>query len=142
MACKERMGPRNWGKPTRRILVLISDGNDNLSHITHEEAALEALRAGVVIFTINPFPFMVHQGKNAMETFTKLTGGESFTQLVGNDVPKAFASIQKMIDGMYFLSYVPPDGSKNALHEVEVKTAQKEKIQLSYAKKYFWNPSN
>jgi VWFA-related protein len=142
MACKQRMGPRNWGKPTRRVLVLISDGDDNLSHITRDEAALEALRAGVVIFTINNTNLFgtSRQGENVMETFTKLTGGESFTELVGTDVPKAFESIQKMIDSMYFLSYVPPDASKDVVHEVEVKPAPKEKIQLSYAKKYFWNP--
>jgi VWFA-related protein len=143
MACKERMGPRDWRKPTRRVLVLISDGDDNLSHNTHEEAALEALRAGVVIFTINTQNSVIHtQGERVIENWTKLTGGESFAQLVGNDIPKVFVSIQKMIDGMYFLSYVQPDSSKNALHEheVEVKPAQKGKFQLSYAKKYFWNP--
>jgi hypothetical protein len=38
MACKQRMGPRDWRKPARRIMVLISDGEDILSHITREKA--------------------------------------------------------------------------------------------------------
>jgi len=37
MACKQRMGPRDWKKPARRILVLISDGEDNASHITRDD---------------------------------------------------------------------------------------------------------
>ena len=54
MACKERMGPIDRHKPAaRRILVLISDGQDNQSHVTKEVAASEALRAGAVIFTID-----------------------------------------------------------------------------------------
>ncbi len=143
MACKERMGPRNWAKPTRRVLVLISDGDDNLSRISSGEAALEAVRAGVVIFTINTQSFVVHtQGERVMESWAKMTGGESYTQVVGPDIIKTFASIQAMIDGMFFVSYVPPDASKNAVHEVEVRPAPKEKLQLSYARKYFWNPSN
>jgi hypothetical protein len=55
-------------------------------------------------------------------------------------MPRVFASIQELIDGMYYLSYVPPDASKGAVHEVVVKPAPKEKSQLSYARKYFWNP--
>ena len=55
-------------------------------------------------------------------------------------MPKVFASIRELIDGMYYLSYVPPDASKGAVHEVEVKPAPKQKLELSYARKYIWNP--
>ncbi|SPE44719.1 conserved exported hypothetical protein [Candidatus Sulfotelmatobacter sp. SbA7] len=141
MACKERMGPRDWHKPTRRILVLISDGDDNLSHITRDEAVSEALKAGAVVFTINTQSSdMSSRGEKIMENWAKLTGGESFSRLSRGDMPKVFASIQELIAGMYYLSYVPPDASKSAVHEVEVKPAQKEKIDLTYAMKYFWNP--
>ncbi len=140
MACKQRMGPRDWQKPTRRILVLISDGEDNLSHITRDEAASEALRAGAVIFTMDTeLSGMSLKGEKVMENFAKLTGGESFSQVGRNDVPKVFASIKEMMDGMYYLRYVPPDASKIAVHEVDVKPAPKEKFKLSYARKYLWN---
>jgi VWFA-related protein len=142
IACKQRMGPRDWRKPTRRVLVLISDGSDNLSHSTRDEAASAALRAGAVIFTINTESSGVSltKGEKVMENFAKLTGGESFNRLSRNDMPKVFASIREMMDGMYYLSYVPPDDSKSAVHEVEVKPAPKEKFELSYARKYLWNP--
>jgi Ca-activated chloride channel homolog len=140
MACKQRMGPRDWRKPTRRILALISDGEDNLSHITRDDAASEALRAGAVIFTINTNNSGMSRGEKVMENFARLTGGESFTWINRKDMPKVFASIQELIDGMYYLSYVPPDASKSAEHEVEVKPALKTKVDLSYARKYFWNP--
>jgi VWFA-related protein len=140
MACRERMGPRDWQKPTRRVLVLISDGDDNISHITNDEAALEALRSGAVIFTINTTSYNgTYRGEKIMEYLAKLTGGESFSRLSRSDMPKVFASIKEMIDGMYYLSYVPPDASKSAAHEVEVKPAPKEKFNVSYADKYFWN---
>lgn len=141
MACKQRMGSRNWHKPTRRVLVLISDGDDNMSHISRDQAASEALRAGTVIFTINTEnSAMSLKGEKVMENFAKLTGGESFSQLRRSEMPKAFASIQELVDGMYYLSYVPPDALKSAVHEVEVKPAPKEKFELSYARKYLWNP--
>jgi len=140
MACKSRMGLHDWRNPTRRILVLISDGDDNMSHITRDEAASEALRAGAVIFTINTVSGIDSQGEKVMENWAKLTGGESFSRLNRQDIPKTFANIKELIGGMYYLRYVPPDASKSAVHEVEVKPAPKEKFELSYARTYPWNP--
>ena len=141
MASKQRMGPRDWRKPTRRVLVLISDGEDNMSRITRDDAASEALRAGAVIFTIDTeLSGMSYKGVKILEYYAKLTGGESFTQVDSKDMPKVLAKVQELMDGMYYLSYVPPDASKSAVHEVEVKPARKEKFQVSYARKYLWNP--
>lgn len=141
MACQQRMGPRDWRKPTRRVLLLISDGDDNESHITRDDAASEALKSGAVIFTIDTeLSGMSYRGVKVMENFAKVTGGESFTQVDRKNMAKVLASIQELIEGMYYLSYVPPDATKSAAHEVEVRPAQKEKFELTYARKYFWNP--
>jgi len=141
MACKQRMGPRNWQKPTRRILVVLSDGEDNLSRTTREEAASEALKAGVVILTIDTDPSgLSYRGARILQNLAGITGGESFSAYNQNDVTKSFTSIRDMTEGMYFLRYVPPDASKSAIHEVEVKPAPKEKFKLSYANRYVWNP--
>jgi Ca-activated chloride channel family protein len=143
MACQQRMGPRDWRKPTRRILVLMSDGEDNLSHITRNEAISEALTVGAVVFTIYTKDAgwgIDSRGNRAMEDFAKFTGGESFSGFGNKNLPKVFASIRESVDSMYYLSYVPPNNAKSAVHEVEVKAAPKEKFDLSYAKKYVWNP--
>src|ERR1700688_835253 len=73
MACKERMGPTDRQRPTRRILVLISDGQDNQSHITREAAASEALRAGAVMFTIDTTLTNMFHDPKTMETLAELT---------------------------------------------------------------------
>lgn len=141
MACKERMGPVNRQRPTRRILVLISDGEDNRSHIKREAAASEALRAGAVMFTIDtalvPIPFGAY-GAKTMDRLAGLTGGESFHEVGGQEAGRVFVSIKEMIGDMYYLTYVPPESSKSAVHEVEVRPARREKFKLSYARKYFW----
>lgn len=140
IACKQRMGARDSLKATRRVLLLISDGQNNQSRITRDEATSEALRAGAVIFTINTNDSeLTFRGETMME-LAMLTGGESFSLLGRKDAPKVFASIRELINGLYYLRYVPPDASKSAVHEVEVKPASKQKLELSYARKYFWNP--
>jgi VWFA-related protein len=140
VACRDRMGSRDWQKPTRRILVLISDGDDNQSHITREQAASEALKAGAVIFAIDTEPSGIsYKGAKVMQTFAEVTGGEYFGQVGKKDAPKVFASIKQMMDSMYYLRYVPPDASKSSIHAVEIKRAPKDKFNLSYARKYLWN---
>lgn len=123
MACKERMGPIDRHKPAaRRILVLISDGQDNQSHVTKEVAASEALRAGAVIFTIDTdLSGMSYAGSRTLERLAEMTGGESFNQVGRKEVSKVFASIQQMIEGMYYLTDVPPDASNGGVHEVDVR---------------------
>lgn len=140
VACQQRMGPPVWQKPARRVLLLISDGEDNQSHVSRDDAILEALKAGTVILTINPSNAVPARGEDTLEKFSKLTGGESFSGFSRKDLPKVFSSIQELIDGMYYVTYVPPNPSKNALHEIEIKRASKEKFELSYPRKYFWNP--
>lgn len=53
VACKERMGVPDRNKPTRRVLIIISDGEDNQSHITKQEAVSDALSAGAIILAIH-----------------------------------------------------------------------------------------
>ncbi len=142
-ASKERMGPRDWHKPTRRVLLLISDGGDNQSHVTFDDAVSEALQTGTVIFTIETDPSgpgRSLQGEKVLEKFARMTGGESYTEIGKRALPNLFADIKGRLAGLYYLSYVPPDASKRGLHYVEVKPAPREKLKLSYARKYFWNP--
>jgi VWFA-related protein len=141
IACQQRLGPRDWTKPTRRVLVLVSDGDDNQSHRTRGDAVSEALKSGAAIFTVDTSQTgVVSKGDKIMEYLAEQTGGESFDNVGRQEIPKVFASIRELINGMYYLSYLPPSTPNRALHEVVVKPAPREKLKLSHAKKYFWNP--
>jgi hypothetical protein len=135
------MGLREWRKPTRRILLVVSDGEDNSSHTTRVAAEAEAIKSGVAIFTINTAnPDAGMRGEKVLESFARLTGGESFSQIDGKDLPNVFSSLKKLFEGMYYLTYVPPDASKKEVHDVDIKPTPKEVFQLTYSRKYFWNP--
>jgi Ca-activated chloride channel family protein len=141
IACQQRLGPRDWTMPRRRVLVVVSDGEDNQSRKTRGDAVSEALKSGTVIFTVDTsLTGIVSLGDRNLEYLAEQTGGESFDNVGRQEIPKAFARIRELINGMYYLRYVPPSNTTNSLHEVEVKPAPKEKIKLAYARKYFWNP--
>jgi len=138
IACRERMGARDWNKPTRRVLIVISDGDDNLSHITRDDAASEALKSGVVMFTLSTrMSGNRVRGERILEYWARVTGGEFFTSLTRKEIPKVFARIKEMSDGMYYASYVPP-ASNNRVHEIEVRPAPKGKLEVSYPRRYVW----
>jgi len=138
IACRERMGARDWNKPTRRVLIVISDGDDNLSHITRDDAASEALKSGVMMFTLSTrMSGNRVRGERILEYWARVTGGEFFTSLTRKEIPKVFARIKEMSDGMYYASYVPP-ASNNRVHEIEVKPAPKGKLEVSYPRRYVW----
>ena len=140
MACRERMGQPDWQTPSRRVLVLISDGADDASKMTLQEAESEALKSGTVIFTVSTQEAPIYpprRSEKILGQMAMVTGGESFTGLSRTDMPKVFAKIKQLMDGMYYARYVPPS-STDRVHEVEIKPASKQKFEVLYPIKYAW----
>lgn len=137
-ACRERMGPRDWNHSTRRVLVIISDGDDNQSHITRDEAVSEALKSGVVIFAADAHLLgNLGKGDRILKYLAEVSGGEFFAGFTPKEIPKVFSRIKEVSEGMYFAKYAPP-ASNTRVHEVEVKPALTEKLEISYPRKYLW----
>jgi VWFA-related protein len=139
-ACKQRVGPPDRQHPSRRVLVLISDGEDNASNMPIAWAESEAIKSGVVIFSISTQESPMHASRRAtraLEGMATVTGGESFTGLSRTDMPKVFATIKELMEGMYYASYFPPHPAEK-VHEVDVKPSSKEKFEVSYPRKYAW----
>jgi len=59
----------------RRVLVLVTDGEDNLSHLTHEEATAQAQKAGIVIFSVSTNGTEpATRGERKLKQFAEATG--------------------------------------------------------------------
>lgn len=125
-ACKQ-MGEAGSTRSARRVLVIVSDGEDNQSHVTLQGAAAEAVRSGVVIFSVSTNKWSLQlRGDKAMENLARLTGGETIS-LWDRDAPKAFAKISELLDGLYLLNYVPVSVSSKQ-QDLQIKSANKEKM--------------
>ncbi|MFY9560622.1 MAG: hypothetical protein WAQ52_10350 [Terriglobales bacterium] len=140
VACADRMGNADRQKPARRVLVVISDGDDNLSDHTRDQAASLLIGGGVVMFAVSTGPRQKTRGEQILTWMANASGGSSFVSLTAADMPRVFATIRALMDGMYYLSYVPPEPLKKGVHEVEVRPAQGSKFEVSYPRKYLWNP--
>ena len=52
-ACRDKLLKEQQTGPVRRAIILLSDGDDNMSHVTREEAIEMAQRAEVIVYTIS-----------------------------------------------------------------------------------------
>jgi VWFA-related protein len=113
-ACRERLNESETSS-VRKAIVLITDGEDNSSRSTREEAIDMALRANVIVYTISTnFPGYSESGKydKILQRIADATGGRWFEPFQVTDVANAFSQIQADLRSQYALAY-RPEGFKH-----------------------------
>ncbi len=109
-ACRDKLLKQAQKGPTRRAIILLSDGEDNQSHVTREEAIEMAQRAEAIIYTISTnVSGTKGAGDKVLERMADATGGRAFFPFQIRDVSNAFAEIQDELRSQYDVSYKPAD---------------------------------
>ena len=109
-ACRDKLLKKAQNGPTRRAIILLSDGEDNLSHVTREEAIEMAERAEAIVYTISTnVSGTKAPGDKVLERIADATGGRAFFPFQIRDVANAFAEIQDELRSQYAVSYKPAD---------------------------------
>jgi len=119
-ACRDKLlkAPRNGA--VRKTIILLSDGDDNQSHVTREEAIEMAQRAEVIVYTISTnLSGAGSHGDKVLQRIADATGGRAYVPFQLTEVANAFASIQEELRSQYAVSYKPadfrPDGRYRAI---------------------------
>jgi VWFA-related protein len=131
----------------RRVLVIISDGDDNSSSRSRGEAVEMAQRAGVIIYAISTSTEWVSQdqekdpakrinrkiekgeGDRVLEQLAQETGGRAFFPYWIDDLGQSFLDIGDELRHQYALAYSPagriPDGK---YHTIRIQVDRKDLI--------------
>jgi VWFA-related protein len=131
--------PAGNNPQVRRVLVVISDGDDNLSDRTLSEAMEMAERAEVSIYAIStntdwlaldneqaPKKFLKTHGDQILEQFADDTGGRVFFPYRLDDLAQSFLDIGNELRSQYTLAYRPADiGSRVQFRHVRVEVDRK-----------------
>ncbi len=114
-ACKQKMIFSPLTQPyLRRVLIIVSDGRDNESQHSLDEAIAMAQRAEAVIFAVSTNRSGISQrGDRVLEYFAEQTGGKAFFPFEASDLAAAFQEISKELRSQYSLGYI----STNAAHD-------------------------
>lgn len=126
--------------PTARILVLLSDGDDNASKSTLKQAIETAQRAEVTIYTISTNNSSYSQpGDRILKDLAAQTGGQMFSRNNAKEMVKAFSAIEQEMRSRYALAYQPAELQEDGrFHRIEVKAHRlNEKFRVHARKGYY-----
>ncbi len=97
---------------SRRVMVVISDGEDNFSKtVALSDAARELQRSDMVFYSINPSGPSIKlnrismRGQNAMLSLANDTGGVAFVPDREEELPRVFRQIAAELNAQYLLGY-------------------------------------
>lgn len=143
------------GPDVRRVLVVISDGDDNLSSHSRSEALEMAQRAGIVIYTISTSTnwiltdqetsqfnqanrkYQKDEGDRVLEQFSNDSGGRAFFPYRADDLAISFRDIGEELRSQYSLGYVPAGRvADGRFHTIRLAVATKG-LQIHARKGYY-----
>ena len=139
LACDEKL-IRETG---RKAIVIVSDGEDQSSKMTFDQALEMALKAEATIFSISVNRggfFGVGDTKNGDRVLKQLsdeTGGRSFFPFKIDELDDAFRQISQELRSQYNIGYLSNNTKRDGSYrKVEVKVGEKG-LRLSYRKGYY-----
>jgi Ca-activated chloride channel homolog len=139
-ACRDKLLKHEQSKPVRRAIILLSDGEDNLSHVTREESIEMALRADTIVYTISTnISGMKGKGDKTLERIAEATGGRAFFPFQMRDVSDSFLSIQEELRSQYALAYKPANFTPDGRYRTIEILAQDRNLKVR-AKKGYYSP--
>ncbi len=137
-ACRDKLLKQEQIGPVRRAIILLSDGEDNLSHVTREEAIDMAARAEVIVYTISTnISGMKGKGDKVLERIAEATGGRAFFPFQMRDVSDAFLSIQEELRSQYAMAYKPANFIADGRYRTIEILAQDKGLRVRTRKGYY-----
>src|ERR1700680_1095948 len=139
----------------RRVMILISDGDDNLSTHTRSEAIEMAQRTSVVIYTISTSTqwislsqtdpgkmgdrkYHLTEGDKILQELAEETGGRAFYPYHVDDLDQSFQDIGDELRNQYSIAYLPTnyvlDGK---YHKIRIEVPEHKGYQVRARRGYF-----
>jgi VWFA-related protein len=159
-ACEKELShpPRPPGDQpdvVRRVMILISDGEDNLSQHTRSEAIEMAQRTSVVIYTISTSTqwvtlddpskeksgnrkYHLTEGDKILQDLADETGGRSFYPYHVDDLDQSFQDIGEELRNQYSLAYNPANHQLDGrYHKIKIEVAEHKGYQVRARRGYY-----
>lgn len=120
-AC-DKLGGEGDGSVKRRALILITDGDDNRSRLSIDQAIEAALEDEVVIFALNTSRAPQYTDP-PLKKLTESTGGRVLRAYRESELKFAFRKVNEQLRNQYLLGYKPPHWqADHSFHRIRVTT--------------------
>lgn len=133
--CMERL--LNLGG--RKVIVLISDGDDTTSLIRFQQSIEATQRADAIVFSIsNRLNSSDQQGDQTLKRYAADTGGRAFFPSKPNELQTAFEAVERELRGQYSLSYNSSNSSLDGkFRKVKISLPRHPGLKVRAKKGYF-----
>src|ERR1700682_3675598 len=139
----------------RRVMILISDGDDNLSNHTRSEAIEMAQRYSVVIYTISTSTQWIQlsqtdpdkaanrkmhltEGDKILQDLAEETGGRAFFPYHVDDLDQSFQDIGDELRNQYSIAYIPTNSQLDGkYHKIRIEVPEHKGYQVQARRGYF-----
>ena len=137
-ACHDNLIKDHEDHPSRRAIVVVSDGEDNQSDFSEAQAIEMAQRAEVIIYAISTDDSgLILRGDKVLQRIADATGGRAFFPYKMKDIKNSFAAIEDELRSQYIISYHPADFEANGhFRPIEI-TALKKDLQVRSRRGYY-----
>ena len=137
--CRDKLAQDLPKYKYRRAIVLVSDGEDNASKYTRDQALEMASKAEVVIYAISTnITRIPTDGDKLLRYFTSETGGRAFFPFQAEDMQQSFQDIASELRHQYNISYRPePLITDGLFHPIDLRVKGRKDILIHARKGYY-----
>ncbi len=138
-ACRDKLGVEQPRYKFRRAMVILSDGEDNQSRVTRDQALEMAQKADVVIYTISTNRSGVEtDGDKVLKYLSSETGGQAFFPFKAEDLSQSFENIANELRHQYNLYYRPePMKTDGTYQKIAVQVKGRKDLVVRARKGYY-----
>jgi len=138
-SCRDKLMADQPREKFRRAIVVLSDGDDNQSHWTREQALEMAHKADAVIYTISTnITHLESSGDKVLKRYAEETGGMAFFPFKAEDLGQSFENISNELRHQYNVFYRPdPLRTDGLYHPVEIRVKDRREFTVRARHGYY-----
>ena len=138
-ASRDKLGVDQPRHKYRRAMIILSDGDDNQSDATRDQALEMAQKSDVVIYTISTNVTHIEtDGDKVLRYFAAETGGQAFFPFKVEDLSQSFENIANELRHQYNIFYRPePLKTDGSYQTVNVKIKGRKDLVVRARKGYY-----
>jgi VWFA-related protein len=137
--CRDRLQQDQPRHKFRRAMIIVSDGDDNQSRVTRDQALEMAQKADVVVYAISTnISRTENDGDKVLKYLTAETGGQAFFPFKVEDLSQSFENIANELRHQYNIFYQPvPLKADGLYHAIEIKVPSRKDMIVRARKGYY-----
>lgn len=138
-ACRDKLGIEHPRHKFRRAMIILSDGDDNQSQSSRDQALEMAQKSDVVIYTISTnISRLETDGDKVLKYLASETGGQAFFPFKVEDLSQSFENIANELRHQYNIYYRPdPVKTDGSYQNIAVQVKDRKALVVRARKGYY-----